>query len=185
MFMLGMAWLRWRSHQAAMSNEGYGAPLDALPVPTKELREHAQEEGFDLMELSPPEAMQERAPPPVWLALLPVGLVVGLNLLFVALVIPAMHTAYLSLPLYGQTTVDEVRGIWAIVAALTITIVVVVALNWRRLTSIKRSVDDGANASVLPIFNTASLVGFVLSSLSCRRSNRSETACSESAQATR
>ena len=34
------------------------------------------------------------------------------------------------------------------------------ALNWTRLASLRTSLDAGANASVLPIFNTASLVGF-------------------------
>ena len=34
------------------------------------------------------------------------------------------------------------------------------ATNWTRLTSVKTSLNKGADASVLPIFNTASLVGF-------------------------
>ena len=52
------------------------------------------------------------------------------------------------------------RGIWAIIIALTLSIMFVAAVNWRRLASPQQSFDDGANASVLPIFNTASLVGF-------------------------
>lgn len=51
-------------------------------------------------------------------------------------------------------------GVWSIILALTLAIVVLLATQWSRLVALKRSLDDGANASVLPIFNTASLVGF-------------------------
>ena len=43
---------------------------------------------------------------------------------------------------------------------LTLAIVLLIAGNWRRLTDVRASLDGGADASVLPIFNTASLVGF-------------------------
>ncbi|WP_255448577.1 GntP family permease [Telmatospirillum sp. J64-1] len=159
MFLLGTAWLSWRAKRALLAGEGYGNHDDAPPLPDKDLREHAQEEAFDLMELEP-RGQERHDLPPVWLAILPVVLVVALNLLFVAVVIPAMDTGYLALPEYGGTTEGAVRGVWAITAALVLTILALLALNWTRLQSVKRTVDDGANASVLPIFNTASLVGF-------------------------
>jgi H+/gluconate symporter-like permease len=158
MFGLGMAWLSWRAKRAIRAGEGYGPHDDAPPRPDKELREHAQEEAFDLMELEAHE--QARDLPPIGLALLPVILVVALNLFFIAVVIPAMDTGYLGEARFGATTEEAVRGVWAIIAALSITIVVLLALTWNRLARPKRSLDDGANASVLPIFNTASLVGF-------------------------
>lgn len=52
------------------------------------------------------------------------------------------------------------RGLWAVIVALFLAIVVLIAGNWGRLTDLKASLDGGADASVLPIFNTASLVGF-------------------------
>jgi hypothetical protein len=39
-------------------------------------------------------------------------------------------------------------------------ILLLIAGNWRRLADLRASLDQGADASVLPIFNTASLVGF-------------------------
>jgi H+/gluconate symporter-like permease len=71
-----------------------------------------------------------------------------------------METDYLATPEYGATTIDSVRGIWSIIAALVISILVLIGINWTRLPQVKRSLDSGANASLLPIFNTASLVGF-------------------------
>lgn len=94
------------------------------------------------------------------LAVFPLVLVITLNLVFTFLVIPRMDTDYLALPLYGETSIDQVRGIWSVIAALVLALLVLVAANWRRLGGVKRSLDNGANASLLPIFNTASLVGF-------------------------
>lgn len=156
MFGLGMLWLKYRARRLAA--EGYGEHDDADFVPDKDLREHAAGEGFDLMELSVDQ--QPLGPPPVVLAVLPLVLVITLNLVFTFLVIPRMDTDYLALPLYGETSIDQVRGIWSVIAALVLALLVLVAANWRRLGGVKRSLDNGANASLLPIFNTASLVGF-------------------------
>lgn len=156
MFGLGMLWLKYRARRLAA--EGYGEHDDADFVPDKDLREHAAGEGFDLMELSVDQ--QPLGPPPVVLAVFPLVLVITLNLVFTFLVIPRMDTDYLALPLYGETSIDQVRGIWSVIAALVLALLVLVAANWRRLGGVKRSLDNGANASLLPIFNTASLVGF-------------------------
>ncbi len=170
MLAFGLFWLGFRARAAARRGEGYGVvEADALrPRADRDQREHAQVEVFDVRELeadaevAPEDAARPPEPdlPPVAIAALPVVLVVVLNYVFVTFVIPAMDVEYLAAPPYGPTTLQSVQGVWAIISALTITIVVTVALAWSRLRSLKRSVDDGANASVLPIFNTASLVGF-------------------------
>jgi H+/gluconate symporter-like permease len=46
------------------------------------------------------------------------------------------------------------------VVALSAAIVTLIALNYRHLPSLRVSMDAGANASVLPAFSVASLVGF-------------------------
>ena len=72
-----------------------------------------------------------------------------------------MDTSYLALPLFGETDIEEVRGIWSIIAALFFSVLVLIALNWSRLTGqLTKLLDAGAEASLAPIFNTASLVGF-------------------------
>ena len=159
MFALGNLWLSRQAAKAHAASEGYGHHKDAVPVPDKQMREHAEGEGFDVMELGAPPADADKLPPFV-LAIAPVLIVILVNLLSIKFIIPAMDTSYLSDPLFGATTIESVRGIWAIIIALTVSIVFVAAANWRRLVSPRQSIDDGANASVLPIFNTASLVGF-------------------------
>ncbi|HRY22721.1 MAG TPA: GntP family permease [Geminicoccaceae bacterium] len=159
----GLAWLQYRARSLG---EGYGGAATAAFTPDAALREHASGEGFDLMEL-PVQAPPRDLPSPA-LAALPLVLVILLNFAFTGLVIPAMDTSYLALPEFGSTDISQVRGIWSVTAALVISTLVLIALHWRRLPKLTGSVDSGANASLLPIFNTASLVGFgaVIASLS-------------------
>ncbi len=158
MFALGMLWLGRRAAQARAAGEGYGAHEDNLPAAGTTLRECAQGAGFDIRELEEhPEAAGQ---PPAVLAVLPVVLVIVTNFVFSTFVVPKLDTAYLAEPLFGATTIEAVRGVWSVIVALFVAIVVLIATNWRRLSDLRTSLDGGANASVLPIFNTASLVGF-------------------------
>ncbi|TDR56705.1 H+/gluconate symporter-like permease [Halomonas ventosae] len=156
MLGLGQAWLNHRARRARATGEGYGNHRETAPAAVH-LREHAAGEGFDLAEVT---ARQARDLPPLVLALLPIVLVIALNLLFTAVVIPTMDTGYLAEPTYGATSIDSVRGVWSVIAALVIAIGVIIATNRKRLADLTTTLDSGANASLLPIFNTASLVGF-------------------------
>jgi H+/gluconate symporter-like permease len=159
MFALGSLWLTRRARAARAAGEGYGdGAVEEMPRPDKGVREYAQGEGYDLMEIGPDGS--GGAPPSFVRAIAPVVLVIALNYLFAARIIPAMDTAYLAEPRYGATGVDALRGIWAIICALLISTVVLIVLNRRALSDLKRSIDDGASAAVLPILNTASQVGY-------------------------
>lgn len=163
MFGIGMIWLVYRSRQAAKKGEGY-ATLDVKTArpPLRELREHAQGEGFDIMEVGsiaspvvePPQSL------PFWLAISPIFLVVLVNYVLSGIVFPRWDTSYLNLPEFGSTSIASVKGIWAIICALLLANVYIIVVSKLLRESLKRSLDDGANASVMPIFNTASLVGF-------------------------
>nr|WP_244307161.1 GntP family permease [Azotobacter salinestris] len=158
MLVLGQAWLNYRAGQARATGERYGDHGgDNLNI-DKSLRELASREGFDPVEVPAEEA--PRGLPPLPLAILPIVLVIVLNLLFTALVIPAMDTDYLAEPQYGAISIDAVRGVWSVIAALVISIVVLIVTHLRRLPKLTATLDSGANAALLPIFNTASLVGF-------------------------
>ena len=135
---------------------------DSLPALDPVMREHAQSEGFDIAELSgaaPPKSADENLPP-FWLALLPVLVVIVSNFAFVQLVLPLMDTSFLAEPLFGETSIESVRGVWAVIIGLFLAILLLIGGNWGRLADLRASLDKGADASVLPIFNTASLVGF-------------------------
>jgi H+/gluconate symporter-like permease len=157
MFGAGQWWLMRRAAAARARGEGYGMHPDVVPAPDKEMRERAAGEGYDVVEIAPATA---RGGPPFLLAVLPVVVVIVANLVFSTFVIPAWDVAFLAEPRFGAVGLSSVLGVWSIILALSLAILVLVAVNWTRLVALKRSLDDGANASVLPIFNTASLVGF-------------------------
>jgi H+/gluconate symporter-like permease len=170
MFALGMLWLTRRARQAKRAGEGFDDPpvRDAAAVaaasPPTARRAHAQGEGYDLAEVGPDrsitEAQAPAAGPSVAVALAPIVLVITLNWLFSTQVLPRLDTSYLQLPAYGETSLDAVRGVWSIIAALTCSILLLMALTWRHLADPRQSIDAGASASVLPVFNTASQVGY-------------------------
>ncbi len=158
MLGLGIVWLNRRAGKARAAGEGYGQHEDSLPATDVTIRERAQGGGFDIAELSGPY-VGDNAPSFV-MAVLPVVLVIVTNFVFITLIVPAMDTDFLAEPLFGATSIESVRGVWSVIVALFVAIVVLIGGNWRRLTDLRASLDRGADASVLPIFNTASLVGF-------------------------
>ncbi len=134
----GLAWLVHRTRRAAAAGEGFGP--------------HAAPD--------PPQVQDaSRARPPFWLAALPIVLVIALNYALSVHVFPALDTSYLAEPRFGATTIAELRGIWSIIVSLTAAILLILAANLARVAP-QRDIGEGAAAAVLPIFNTASLVGF-------------------------
>ena len=159
MFVLGSAWLMRRALQARSAGEGYGNHDDRPPDQDVVMREHAQSSGFDLNEI-PANPAVTQALPAFPLALAPVVIVIVVNFAFVQFIVPMLDTAFLAEPRFGATAIESVRGVWAIIVSLFVSIVFLVLCNRSRLKSFKASLDQGADAAVLPIFNTASLVGF-------------------------
>lgn len=104
---------------------------------------------------------------PLSWATAPVLLVIGLNYVLSTWLWPSLDTGYLAEPRYGATTVQAVRGIWAVIGALAAAIVLLAAL-WHRTargggaeqSRLKPLLEEGAAASVMPLMNTASQVGF-------------------------
>ncbi len=135
MLGLGWQWLEWRVRR--------------LP------------RGFGPHAVTVPAGRKLASPPSLAIAALPLGLVIVLNLIATFLVIPALDTSYLAQPFYGATDIAALRGIWSIIAALTLSCVALVLMNLPRLRKdLGATLDRGAADSLLPIFNTASLVGF-------------------------
>jgi H+/gluconate symporter-like permease len=158
MALLGHAWLQRRAAHARAAGEGYGEHAEQTARFDKTQRELCAGEGFDVSLVgaeSPPRGL-----PPFLLALSPILAVVGLNYAFSAHLVPAMDTGYLAQARFGSTHGDAVRGVWSLIGSLVIACLLLSALCWRRLAAPLRTLNDGANAAVLPIFNTASLVGF-------------------------
>jgi H+/gluconate symporter-like permease len=164
MFGFGMWWLSRAEASARAKGEGYGdAALAADGA------EHAAEDlvvrerATAASTFDPPEATHGRpsdAGPPIALAALPLIIVVAVNLAMSFFVLPRIDGSFLAHPEWGGTSLAAVGGVWAVVTALAVAIVVLIAVNTRRLPALRDSMDGGANASVLPVMSVASLVGF-------------------------
>jgi H+/gluconate symporter-like permease len=75
-------------------------------------------------------------------------------------ILPSLDFSFLGADHWGSTSLEAVAGVWAVAAALASAVAVLIAVNYRHLPSLRASMDAGANASVLPAFSVASLVGF-------------------------
>jgi H+/gluconate symporter-like permease len=164
MFAFGMWWLGRAERSARAKGEGYG---DAASGPADV--EHATEDlvvrerATTASTFDPAEAAhshQDAAGPPIAVAALPLIVVVAVNLAMSFFVLPRMNASFLADKAWGSTSLAAVGGVWAVVTALAVAIVVLIALNFRRLPALRDSMDAGANASVLPVVSVASLVGF-------------------------
>lgn len=98
--------------------------------------------------------------PPILLAGLPLLLVIVVNLLMSFVVLPGLDFGFLTEERWGSTSFAAVSGVWSVAVALIVAILATIVINWRRLPKLRETLDAGANASVLPIFSVASLVGF-------------------------
>ncbi|MGH6735272.1 MAG: GntP family permease [Methyloceanibacter sp.] len=158
MLTFGMWWLGRAERLARRQGEGYGqAPQSPAEAPG--LRERATiASEFDPAEL--PHGRHAAEVPAVWVALLPLVVVILVNLAMSVLVLPRLDTSFLAEERFGSTTLAAVGGVWSVAVALFAALVTLIVLNYRRLPSLKESVDAGANASVLPALSVASLVGF-------------------------
>ncbi|MGP9043070.1 GntP family permease [Cytobacillus kochii] len=139
-FTGGMIWLERRRRKALANGEGYGTG-------------HKNE----------PEKVDSNTLPSFWLAILPLVVVIALNFIF-------SRTSWSAKFWYDASQLSEqyniadpstVTSTWALVAALTIGIIVAMLTNVRKIkTGLAAGLTTAAMGSLLAIFNTASEVGF-------------------------
>ncbi len=162
MLLFGLWWLARAETKARASGEGFGDDaLSAAEQASEDpiVRERATTAGaFDPNEIA--HSQECAGGPPVALAFLPLIVVIGVNLVMSLFVLPRLDASFLADPAWGETSLSAVGGVWAVVVALAAAIAVLVAINFRRVPSLRASMDAGANASVLPVLSVASLVGF-------------------------
>jgi H+/gluconate symporter-like permease len=165
MLGFGLWWLRRAEAAARRAGEGYGGDgggnTDAAQHAAQDelIRERATAaREFDPAEIGHGHISQST--PPIALAALPLVVVVGVNLVMSIFVLPRLDVSYLAEERWGPTSLAAVGGVWSVVVALAAAVVTLIAVNFRRLPTLRESLGAGANASVLPVVSVASLVGF-------------------------
>jgi H+/gluconate symporter-like permease len=161
MLGFGLWWLGRAEAVARRRGEGYGDVAVAVDAAAEDplVRERATTAGsFD-----PPEVhhgRQSAEAPGAFVAILPLAVVVLVNLVMSMVVLPRLDTSFLAEERWGGIPLSSVSGVWSVVVALAVAILVLLAINRGRLATLRETVDAGANASVLPVLSVASLVGF-------------------------
>lgn len=146
MFALGMLWLRFCEKRARVAGEGYGNHDDVDLDPRGMIGE-ADMSGDVTRTM------------PLVLALLPLVLVIGVNALFTYGVFPVMDWGFLKDSFPGLTPAKQ-TGLWALIIALVTAIIVLLLVGIGRWANLQQSINKGVLGSMLPIFNTASEVGY-------------------------
>lgn len=139
MFVLGCLWLQSRANKAHNHGEGYGIDTQE----SERLKNGVTAQGKM----------------PVLLAFLPLLLVIGVNALFTYLLFPNMDFSAFT-ELYPKLDPAKQTGLWALVIALVVACLSLILLRLGKWNNLKETVNKGALGSMLPIFNTASEVGY-------------------------
>jgi H+/gluconate symporter-like permease len=160
MLSFGLWWLGRVEARARRAGEGFGTHQGSVATTGESVvRERAtMASEFDPAEIA--HGSHVKMSPPYWVAFLPLVVVILVNLAMIIFILPLLDTSFLAEERWGATSLSAVRGVWAVVVALAAAIATLIALNYHRLPSLRASMDAGANASVLPAFSVASLVGF-------------------------
>lgn len=139
----GLWWLRSREAAARLRGEGYGHHTEADSAAD----EKGEKESGRMSRM------------PLFLAILPLLLVVGVNALFTYVVFPNMDLAFLT-ERFPSVSPEKMTGLWALIVALVVacaTLIVSRLGHWRDL---RETVNKGVFGFMLPLFNTASEVGY-------------------------
>ena len=139
MFGVGYLWLDGRARRAQRRGEGYGEPPD---------------------DGGTAEARRVPSVPAFVKAVTPLVMVLLINLALSRWVFPAMDLGYLAETRFGATNPTAVIGLWSLIAAIFGAILLHLFLYRRQLRSPVAAINEGTFGSMLPIFNTASEVGY-------------------------
>ncbi|MGY6522898.1 MAG: GntP family permease [Mongoliitalea sp.] len=132
---LGIAWLQHRVKKAIQAGQGYGFEEDEMAKKTDSY-------------------------PTFWKSIAPILLLISLNFLFSQVIIPSWDDTFLENPAFGNVSLENVKGIWSIILAMILAIGSLIALHFKQLTTLKQTLQEGIQSSLMPIFNTATEVGY-------------------------
>ena len=148
MLLSGLWWLRGRAALAVANNEGYGNHNDDPKAAPGAPADSAST-----------TAVSDRAPMPLVLALLPIILVIVLNALFTYGVFADMSFEFLK-SRFPTIEASKVTGLWALIVALSGACIAIILLRIGKWTNLRETVNKGVFGFMLPLFNSASEVGY-------------------------
>ena len=145
MFIGGWMWLQSRAKKANNAGEGYGQHDD----------EDVGGIGANAKEADVLSTHQTS----FTVAMIPLVLVIGLNALFTYAIFPSIDFGSLQTQ-FPDLNIDGSLGLWSIIISLVVACVVLILLRIGHWNNLQKTINRGTYDSMLPIFNTASEVGY-------------------------
>ena len=148
MFIGGWLWLQTRAKKANAAGEGYG--------------QHDEEDtgslGGRTKEAKTTEILTTQHTS-FTVAMIPLVLVIALNALLTYAVFPSMDFTPLQTQ-FPDLNIAGSLGLWSIIISLIVACVVLILLRIGHWNNLQKTINRGTYDSMLPIFNTASEVGY-------------------------
>lgn len=133
MFTLGMIWLTRRAKQTKLNGEGYGNHKYTNKI-------------------NPNEKL-----PSIFTSVVPILIIFITNFTLSKFYFPNTDGNYLDK--YG-VTLDKVSGTWSVIIAIVISIIYIIAINFKKFKNLNDSLNEGVKNSFLPLLNSSAIVGY-------------------------
>lgn len=155
MLAFGLSWLHWRANRARQRGEGFdslqtGPKNDAAAIAA----------GLASPTQTAVTSSENRGDSSIWKSLTPLITAVVANLVLSQFIIPSWKTDYAGKPPFEKLEAAKVVGTWSTILSICLASALLIVLHRRELKSLKKSLSAGAQASLMPLFNTASEVGY-------------------------
>ena len=145
MFIGGWLWLQSRAKKANAAGEGYG--------------QHDEEDVGGIGAAETQAEVLNTHHTSFTIAMIPLILVIALNALLTYAVFPSMDFSGLQTQ-FPELNIAGSLGLWSIIISLVVACVVIIVLRIGHWTNLQKTINRGTYDSMLPIFNTASEVGY-------------------------
>ena len=145
MFVCGWMWLQSRARKANAAGEGYG--------------QHDEEDVGGVGATAKEAEVLNTHHTSFTIAMIPLVLVIGLNALLTYVVFPSIDFSSLQTQ-FPDLNVAGSLGLWSIIISLVVACVVLILLRIGHWNNLQKTINRGTYDSMLPIFNTASEVGY-------------------------
>lgn len=165
MFIFGWLWLQSRARKANAAGEGYGQHDDdassggidaAKSEKSVDGSAQSNEAQSNLVTAAQARDSQQTS---FTVAMIPLVLVIALNALLTYALFPSMDFTNLQTQ-FPDLNIAGSLGLWSIIISLIVACVVLIVLRIGHWNNLQKTINRGTYDSMLPIFNTASEVGY-------------------------
>ena len=145
MFVCGWLWLQSRARKANGAGEGYG--------------QHDESDVGGVGGGAAETNLLSTHHTSFTVAMIPLILVISLNALLTYFIFPSMDFSGLQTQ-FPDLNIAGSLGLWSIILSLVVACIVLIVMRLGHWTNLQKTINRGTYDSMLPIFNTASEVGY-------------------------